>query len=91
MTNLIMMNKEHEIELINSCINDLVYEKTQLKTIDVFLNFHHKTHGKHSLSVCACRVFFFFLMPEHFDHLDLRLFRRGHQLGIGEILGLVSD
>ena len=33
-----VMNKEHEIELINSCINDLVYEKTQLKKA---YNYYH--------------------------------------------------
>ena len=32
------MNKEHEIKLINSCINDLVYEKTQLKKA---YNYYH--------------------------------------------------
>ena len=34
------VNKEHEIELINSCINDLVYEKTQLKKA---YNYYHCT------------------------------------------------
>ena len=38
MMNLMMMNKEHEIKLINSCINDLVYEKTQLKKA---YNYYH--------------------------------------------------